>query len=301
MGNRIVFIGNCDAQGNTKPTGSYATKVRFRGFRWVNYVDHPEDIVLIHEPFSFPPAYRSYRVQVFGFCPTILSPTTNPDPLDLALAISLDQPLLTRIKNQIRQYDQHRFSLVAAVNTAEVFAIGKYLGLPVEGPSQEQLETDVMADLNSKIWFVEQFEKMGFATPHGHVAQGKQDIMQKAHEIFKTCGQVMIRKPSEASEKGNIPLIGLTVEEIDERIDSLDATWFDRPLLVEPFLNLTDSPCTLGIIHPDGSKELLHTGTQLFAKTAYCWISPPDHTQEVIQEMEKNSCFIWISSPSEVQ
>lgn len=285
MEHRIVFIGNCDAQGNTGPTGQYAKKAQFRSYRWVNYADYSEDIVLVHLPF--PEDYKRFREKEFGFCPIVLNPYKSPEPLNLANSILLDRDLLNNISQLIKKNKSYKYTLVASVNTSQVFEIGKVLDLQVAEPSEEQIKSGLKDNLNNKIKFLEIFKRLGFTTPGGTVSYGKDQIIESAKEIHKKYGKVMLRKPCEAGEQGNLPLVGITEQEMIKRIDNLENDWFTIPILVEPFLDLTDSPCTMGIINSDRSTEILHTGTQIFAKSAYCWISPPNYQKKVIDEMER--------------
>lgn len=284
MTNRIVFVGNCDAQARTRPTGAYAEKVKFRSYRWLNYADFQEDIILTHLPL--PKDYVSFRKKLLGFCPIVLSPSKDDAPLDLANAINNDQGLLEKIKKLIAFYGKYRYTLVASVSTVDVFSIGKKLGIPIAEPGLKQIESGLFDQLNNKVNFVKQFSDYGYKTPNGKVAKNKKEALEMAKIIYQKYGKVMIRKPSEASEQGNLPLVNLSESQMLKKINNLEDDWFSNPLLIEPFLDLSDSPCTTGKINPNGSVELLHTGTQIFSKSAYCWMSPPNYPKKIIKEIE---------------
>ena len=285
MDSRIIFIGNCDAQGSARPIGVYAEKARFRSYRWLNCADNPEDIVLIHS--SLPKDYERFRSLHFGYCPKIFYPSNDPEPLDLAKSVLTDKVLLNKLKGIIDINSQNRYTLVASVNTEEVFKIGEKLRLPVAEPGIEQINSGLWKNLNNKINFTKQFSNYGYETPNGIVVRNKKEVLKAVEIMFHKFGNVMIRKPCEASDKGNLPLVNLTEEEILNKVKQLGSDWYKDPILVEPHLDLVDSPCTAGKINKDRSVELLHTGTQVFTNSAYCWISPPDYPHLVIDEIER--------------
>ncbi len=280
---RKIIIGNCDAWGESQLSRSNPKKSAFYSLRWLSYAESSQDVVVCHSDFS--PEYLEYRKAILGFIPHTFSPKEFAGVSNLTAKSSADTGMLKKIKSLIAE-GSVSVQLQFAVVTEGAKEISRTLDLPITTPGIDKIEDGSVDYLNSKVEFIRRCETLGFATPGGLVAIGYEQIAEAAKSILENCNSIMLRKAQGASCMGIRPFSQVKFEDFCSQLKMLDSSWFEDFILVEPLLPLVSSPCTLGFISEDQKSHLVLSGDQLFAQSAYCWISPPTCPSHLIKQME---------------
>jgi hypothetical protein len=275
MENGFLFLGNYDngivVGNNYKPnghiTGALAQKCKDVSPRATHYLG-PEDAAILYE--SLPADYIEYYRGLYGYEPRALAPFSElsdaDQPLSLLKNILSDPTLIEKIGRLGRQYG---WRLAPFIHHELVFHLARRTGLPVADLEEETLARNRIADFNNKEWFRQTCQSLEIPTvPGSRCMRGTLQVLEQAELIYDSRhGSVILRHSMGAGGLGNI----LATPKIIAQSGHADLgsyllsrmvpedMWEQETVLVEPVLEVKDSPATLVRITPDGIRLVSHS------------------------------------------
>lgn len=271
------------------PEGKLMREYLHKGLRELHCAEHKEDIVILYQ--KLPDDFLTYQKVIKKQIPHILFPKRIKSPLNFAKQILQDNDLLKQIKKIIQDNAFFSYKIEAYMNTDEIFKIAQILNVGVLYNSAEQYQSGFIYNLNNKAKFIKNCQKLNIKHPGSKIVNSKKEAIKKALNIYKKqhCG-IMLRQTNKACSQGNYPIpadLKLNVQTIKKNISNLSSEWWQSPLLVEPFLQIIDSPCNL-VKLPESSKEKIKIamlGTQFFSEKFYGAICPPSYSKKIINKL----------------
>lgn len=192
-----LFVTNFDDFFPEKPDGRVAEKCLKLGWRCL-YLMKKGDAIIVARPV--PPAFLRSVETVLGFKPLIYHLTLPVStPLNFVSEIMRDADLMGHLRADGRRW---RYVIQPLINTPNMYDLGRELGFPVVGTSEDLVRKGLIRDLNSKIIFAQWCEREGLQTA-GLPCYSLHAVEAEAMRILRAGRTAVIREDVSAGGLGN--------------------------------------------------------------------------------------------------
>lgn len=213
------------------------------------------DGALLYEPLS--EHFRDYFAELYGYQPLVFCPRrrlSGPEDSLSLLRFALDDPDLLSTLSQTGK--EHGWHISPFIHHPLVFELGRRIGLPVVGMSEELVRADRVVHLNDKELFQLACKPLSIPLPPSWMVYGWENLMRATERRIQSDGHAFLRRSRAAGGKGNCKItpelisaskLG-SVRNYLEHVLHPHNEWTHETVLVEPVLDLVSSPSVLAYV-----------------------------------------------------